>query len=77
MTALSIGLGWVGGSPGLLQTERLMMLWLEVQTEELSSNRWHVKPGPQVWGLWSAQGTSPGTRPVPENLLFPWESERK
>lgn len=29
-TLLSIGLGQVGGSPGLLQVKTCMMLWLEV-----------------------------------------------
>ena len=30
VTLLSIGLGQVGGSPGLLQVKTCMMLWLEV-----------------------------------------------
>lgn len=30
VTLLSIGLGQVGGSPGLLQVKTRMMLWLEV-----------------------------------------------
>lgn len=72
VTLLSIGLGQVGGSPGLLQVKTRVMLWLEVQTWELPSHRQHVQPGlSQAWGPCNAWGTSPRTRHVPETLLFP------